>query len=121
MGFHRLQSDPQLYLKRISPDDFVIISTHVDELFLISRQTVNIQATLDALRRTYQLTTKDDPTSHLGLHIAHDRVRGTMTLDQTAFIDNLLSEHGLTDATGRKTPMNTVFSDTDGMKLTPEL
>ena len=42
MGFRRLQSDPQLYLKRISPDDFVIICTHVDDLFLISRQTVNI-------------------------------------------------------------------------------
>ena len=25
MGFHRLQSDPQLYLKRIDPDDFIII------------------------------------------------------------------------------------------------
>ena len=45
MGFHRLQSNPQLYLKRISLDDFVIISTHVDDLFLISRQTVHIQAT----------------------------------------------------------------------------
>ena len=54
-------------------------------------------------------TTKDYPTSHFGLHIAHDRVRGTMTLDQTAFIDNLLSEHGLNDATGRETPVNTVF------------
>ena len=42
MGFHRLQWDPQLYLKRISPDDFIIISTHADDLFITFRQTSNI-------------------------------------------------------------------------------
>ena len=62
MGFHRLQSDPQLYLKRIYPNDFIIISTHVDDLFIISRQTSNIQDTLNTLRNTYHLTTIDDPT-----------------------------------------------------------
>ena len=121
MGFHRLQSDPQLYLKRIDPDDFIIISTHVDDLFIISQQTSNIQDTLNTLRNTYQLTTIDDPTSHLGLHIAHDRDKGIMTLDQTAFIDNLLNEHGFIDATERETPMNTVFPETDGTTLSPEL
>ena len=102
MGFHRLQSDPQLYLKRIDPDDFIIISTHVDDLFIISRQNGNIQDTLNTLRNTYQLTTMDDPTFHLGLHIAHNRDKGIMTLDQTAFIDNLLNEHGFIDATERE-------------------
>jgi len=121
MGFHRLHSDPQLYLKRIDPDDFIIISTHVDDLFIISRQNGNIQDTLNTLRNTYQLTTMDDPTSHLGLHIAHDRDKGIMTLDQTAFIDNLLNEHGFIDATERETPMNTVFPETDGTTLSPEL
>ena len=37
MGFHRLQYDPQLYLKRISHDDLVIISSYVNDLSLISR------------------------------------------------------------------------------------
>ena len=55
MGFNRLQSDPQLYRRRLE-DDFVIISTHVD-LFIISRDSKNIHATLDALHQTYQLTT----------------------------------------------------------------
>ena len=62
MGFNRLQSDPQLYLRRLE-DDFVIIFTHVDDLFIISRNNNNIHATLDALRQTYQLTTKDDPNT----------------------------------------------------------
>ena len=39
---------------------------------------------------------------------------------QHLFIDNLLNEHGLIDA-GRETPMNTVFPETDGTKLSPEL
>ena len=86
MDFHRLKSDPQLYLKRISPDDFIIISTHVDDLFIISRQTSNVQDTLNTLRKTCQFTTIDDPTSNLGLHIAHDRDKGIMPLDHTAFI-----------------------------------
>jgi len=37
MGFTRLQSDPQLYLRKLPDDDFVIISTHVNDLFRISR------------------------------------------------------------------------------------
>ena len=55
------------------------------------------------------------------LHIAHDRSKGIMTLDQTAFIDDLLNEHGFIDATERETPMNTLFPETDGTTLSPEL
>ena len=69
MGFTRLQSDPQLYMRKLPDDDFVIISTPVDDLFIISRDNNHIHATLESLSRTYQLTTKNDPTSHLGLTV----------------------------------------------------
>jgi len=122
MGFARLQSDPQLYLRKLPDDDFVIISTHVDDLFIISRDNKHIHATLESLSRSYKLTTKNDPTSHLGLHITHDRERGIMTLDQTAFIDALINEHGFDDCSVRETPMNTTFPETDtSNRLTPDL
>jgi len=87
MGFTRLQSDPQLYIRKLQDDDFVIISTHVDDLFIISRDNKHIHATLESLSQTYQLSTKDDPRlSHYSC--------GLMTLDQTAFIDTFTNEHG---------------------------
>ena len=33
MGFTRLQSDPQLYIRKLQDDDFVIISTYVDRKY----------------------------------------------------------------------------------------
>ena len=75
MGFTRLQSDPQLYIRKLQDDDFVIISTHVDDLFIISRDNKYIQETLESLSQTYQITTTVDPTSHFGIHITHDRER----------------------------------------------
>jgi len=47
-----LPLDPQLYLKCIAHDGFVIISTYVDDIFFISRQTGHIQDALDTLRKT---------------------------------------------------------------------
>ena len=80
MGLNHLQSDPQLFLCRLK-DDFVINSTHVDDFLIISRNSNNTHATLDALRQTYPLTTKDDPTTHLGLHIKHEFERSDFRSD----------------------------------------
>ena len=69
MGFTRLQSDPQLYTRRIHDDDFVIISTHVDDLFIISRDNKYIQETLESLSQSYQIIMTVDPTAFILLMI----------------------------------------------------
>ena len=121
MVFTRLQSDPQLHFRKLQ-DDVVIISTHVDDLFIISHDNKHIHATLESLGQTYKLTTRDDFTSHLGLHITHERERGLMTLDQTAFVDTLNNENGFDDCSLRETPMNTNFPEIDTSdRLAPDL
>ena len=58
----------------------------------------------------------------LGLHITHDRERGIMTLDQTAFIDALTNEHGFDDCSQRNAPMKPTLPETDTSDLlTPDL
>jgi len=99
IGFKRLFADQAVWIKIDS--DFQYVIGHVDDLLTRGTRT-KVDETKAALQKRFKLKDLGLANMFVGLHIVHDRVNRTITLDQIHYAKEILELYSLRDC-------NTVF------------
>ena len=94
LGFTQLQSDSCVFIKRVD-DDFIIISTHVDDMGVISNSNKLKEEVKYNLQKIYGITIDSNFTNYLGLYIQRDRIKRTIFLSQPEYISNMMEKFNI--------------------------
>ena len=76
----------------------VIIAIHVNNFFMLRDSKHALSHFKTQLQTRWQISDGSPAHFHIGITIEHDRAARTLTLSQTALIDRVVSQFGLTDA-----------------------
>ena len=103
-GFERLQCEWCMY-RRNSPTGTIIFAVHVDDIIATGSSPDESARFWDLLKSQWEITELGEPTFALGIAISRDRPNRTISLSQTAKIDELIERYGQCDARPTDTPM----------------
>ena len=111
----RVTSDPLLFQKRIkNSNDFIIVSIHVDDLYIISTCDQHLHNFYLKIKNHYHdITVKQgDNLQYLGVAISHDKSTSTVSVSQPAYVEKILEECGFDVTKGASTPMTPSYLNT---------
>lgn len=111
LGFKRSEVDPCLYiLDKQCIDDNVYIVLYVDDLILCTKRQTNLQLYKDCLMQKFNMVDLNEIKLFLGIRI--ERTRDTITLDQSIYLQNVLSKFSMSDCNPSKSPFPTKLDHT---------
>jgi hypothetical protein len=103
-GFESLDCEWCIY-RRDSPTGTVIFAVHIDNIIATGSTPEATASFRNLLKAKWEITELGEPKYALGIAISHDRTSRTISLSQTAKINQLLKEYGQQDACSVDTPM----------------
>ena len=106
MGFKCLDCEWCVY-RRDSPTGTVIFAVHVDDIIAAGSSPQETEQFCDLLKSKWDITKLGEPKHALGIAISRNHEDRTISLSQTAKIDQLVDEYGQHDARSVDTPMVT--------------
>ena len=105
IGFVICQSDPCLYCKWLSPNNFAYVLTHVDDLLLVGLgPAFNNFKGLLAGSFPYFTQQIKATFSYLGMTVIRDYDQHSLTINQRSYIATMLETFGMTDCTPVASP-----------------
>ena len=104
IGFIQLNGDPSILIRRVD-DEISIVSVYVDDFLLASNTMATLNALKASLAREYDTKDLGEVETIIGWQIHRDPAAGTMKIDQSAFVRDLVLEEGLTDCNANVIPM----------------
>ena len=112
-GFTKLATDNCIYIKR-SNDYLIIIALYVDDLLILSDSIPKLKQFKQELANTFEMMDMGEARFILGIKIDRDRIKRTLSISQTEYINKVLANHNMTecDSKSSTTPMEV------GLKLT---
>ena len=103
-GFEQNRKDPCVY-RRQSATGTVMFGVHVDDIYSIADPPEENARFKEQLRSKWDISDLGEINFILGIAIERDRGSRSISLNQTAFIDRLVSRFNLSDARPVDTPM----------------
>ncbi len=104
IGFIQLNNNPNI-LVRQSRDKISIVCVYVDDFFLASNTIVALKTLKASLAKEYDTKDLGEVKTIIAWQIHRDFVAGTMKIDQSVFIRDLVIEEGLTNCNANVIPM----------------
>jgi transposase InsO family protein len=97
-------ADPALFY--IVDEEFILmIGVHVDDCMMLGTSNDAMRECLKKIEARYPLVETGDRWA-LGFELAHDRIAGTVTMSQSAYIDTLAARFNLTAANPLSIPLD---------------
>jgi Reverse transcriptase (RNA-dependent DNA polymerase) len=104
-GFKKLHGDHSIYVKFFEDGSKIYIALYVDDLVLASNSRPKLDSFKHQLAEAFEMTDLGDLHWFLGIRIIRDRIAGTLSIDQSRYIDKILEQYGMSDCKGVSTPM----------------
>jgi hypothetical protein len=104
-GFKKTSGDPCLYIKTTSQGK-AIIFLYVDDLLIVTSSSL-LQSTKDMLAKRFSMKDLGEAHSLLGIEIHRDRTKKTITIQQTAYLHDILNSFGMDNCKPASTPIET--------------
>lgn len=104
-GMIRSKVDPCIYYKR-KHGKIVIIAVYVDDLLLLSNDNKLKSEMKVKLSSTFKMKDLSAATSILGMNVTRDRNRGTISIDQSNYIAEIIERFGMENNRPVSSPMN---------------
>ena len=98
-----------------SGENSVILSTHVDDILIISKNLELIHSVEEELKKIYDLTINEVPHSYLGMQIEQNRELGTLKLSMPGYTQRILNDY-LTNKNFRTATTPFLPAQTDSTK-----
>jgi len=95
LGFVPLASDTCVYQQHYPSGEVAYILVHVDDFGIAATTSTLAQQIKLDLQRTYVLTSMDNFSYYLGLHITRDRAARSITIRQSGYIDDILQTYSI--------------------------
>jgi hypothetical protein len=105
IGFTRLESDYGLY-SRGHGESLELITVYVDDLLVAAKDLRAVLRIKELLMSQYEMTDFGEAHSILGISLTRDWDAGTITLDQTSYIDSIMERFRFQDCKGSPTPLD---------------
>lgn len=104
-GYKQSKCEPCVYTNNCN-DDLCIIALYVDDFYIFSSHNSCLRSTLlKLLQSNFDVKNLGDLKSCLGIRVTRDRVRNTLSLDQSEYIKKLLIKFGMDKCKPVSTPM----------------
>lgn len=103
-GFERVECEWCVY-RRTSPTGTTIFAVHVDDIIAAGSNPSETDHFRDMLKSKWEITELGEPKFALGIAISRDQNDRTISLSQTAKVDQLVDEYGQQNAHSVDTPM----------------
>ena len=103
-GFTRLISDYGTY-RRGKGKGMTLITVYVDDLLILNRNIHVVNSIKTNLSKRFDMVDFGEAQSILGISITRDREKGTLSLHQGEYIDNVLATFQQADGPTRVTPL----------------
>jgi hypothetical protein len=104
MGFKPLQEEPCIYRRGSA---YILI--WVDDLLIADDTEESIDAIQKELSTSFNLKIIGEPARFLGCAITRDRQKGTITMSQDAYANDILAEYGMGSCSGSDIPMHPAY------------
>lgn len=104
-GFIRAAADTNLYVLNKDGSRLYLV-VYVDDLLLVSKSLKLLNEVRDLLTAEFEMKILGDPAQLLGVQIKRNRGAGTITIDQTKYITDVLKRFGMNDSHGTSTPIS---------------
>jgi hypothetical protein len=111
IGFTRLESDYGLYSRGVGAT-LELITVYVDDLLVAAKDLLTVLRIKEQLMAKYEMTDFGDAKSILGIQIHRDWTAGTLILEQSSYVDQVLDRFRFQNCKGSPTPL-----DRDGPPL----
>ena len=106
LGFTRLESDYGIYFVG-DGDSLMLITVYVDDILIACKDLEAINAIKRDFSERFEMTDYGEATSILGISIIRDWAKGTIILEQRAYIDEIVTKFNQDESNGKVTPMET--------------
>ena len=103
LGFEPLFSEPSVF---INPERNQLLGLYVDDIVVLGQGLQAVQATIDAIGQIWEIKDLGDIQVILGIQVLRDRLKRTLTLDQSTYIQSLIEKYRLQEATPVVLPIN---------------
>ena len=107
-GFQPTSVDETLFrLTRVKNNktSTLLVSLYVDDGACCTNDDELYQEFITALSNKYKLSDSGDLKWHLGMKVTQDHENGTISMDQTAYIDNVVKRFNMEGANDKHTPL----------------
>ncbi|THH19980.1 hypothetical protein EUX98_g8671, partial [Antrodiella citrinella] len=105
LDLRRSDYDPGVF-HLISPELTVIIVIHVDDFTLVTNNLAIMQRLKSELAEHYELTDMGNARWLLGFEIQRDRIARNVSMNQSAYVDTLISRFKMEEAHPAATPLD---------------
>lgn len=105
MSFKKSDADVCVYVYQ-SGDIRVYVALYVDDLLIFANNMAKLKAVKDHLSAQYQMKDMGEAQYVLGIQITRDRQKRTLSLCQTAYIENILKRHRMENCGSEPTPLS---------------
>lgn len=104
IGFKRCESDRCLYVKKQN-GVMCYVLLYVDDTLIFCSDIKVINAVKQLLAKKFEMTDVGPVNSFLGMHIEQDMANGTITMNQSQYLENVLDKFDMKNCKARSTPM----------------
>ena len=105
MGYKRLESDRSMYVYQ-KGSTHIIIPIFIDDITIACKHQSDIDDLVAQLRKHFELRDIGPTSWLLGIAITQDLAKGTISLCQSLYIQDVLERFGMENCKARKTPMD---------------
>jgi hypothetical protein len=102
LGYTVLQADQAVFISR---DKSTIVAAATDDFTIIGKTVADVSLIKKQLNEHFETVDLGEINWLLGIHIQRDRIAKTITLSQTAYIEQILAHMGMSDAAPNLVPM----------------
>lgn len=95
-GFKQSELDPCVYYC-INDTRMTFVSIYVDDLMIFTNDEHMTSKLKNKLMNSFEMKDLGEAKNCVGLHITRNRVNGTISIDQTKYIKEILENFGMTD------------------------
>ena len=104
LGFASGTADDCLYVKREEKRAKILVLVYVDDMVVAAADVRDVKWFKTELGKVFQLTDLGELKHILGIRVRRDRMAHTIRLDQTAYVQALLTRYGMENSTPVATP-----------------
>ena len=103
--FHRLRTDSAVYTRGEGKDQ-VILGVYVDDLVILGEDLQQVVKVKEVLRSEFQMVDFGEVSKVLGIRILRDTERGTLSMDQSEYVGQIIANFDMAGAKELPTPLS---------------
>lgn len=97
-GLYAIPADPCVF---VTKDKRLIVALYVDDLLILGKEIEEIKRFKQDISNRFDIKDLGAVSLILGIQVTRDRARGTITLDQSHYLREILKEHGIEEGKQR--------------------